>query len=346
MEISDISYTEQNESKSYNNNGYVGVVDGGENNHSLDFSAIEPVVSLKRLKRLKLRRVRLLSDSSSDEETVRNSSTHSDSNEKSQNDDCNQFLPKYHFSESTKTKFKPTIARDSSNKEPGTSSNRPVRKYKFWRIQPSTTVTRMTKSIQRSPTDTKEIKFGCSSSNKNCTPCGVDAEIEICKDSSLNQTIASNSSTVVIDGKDCLVETILTTPRSKPSIESILEKDLSFSVDGFDSSLFNEEISPCVLSQQSTRGRNNDKSAVSRVVESSSIASMQATPIRTNKQQDPNAQIDTSPVCPLSPFGVTDKRYNFKKFRRTFRHYSPVGKRALRNLENISIDSDIIWPTP
>lgn len=299
----------------------------------LDLSAIEPVVVMKRTK---LRRVQLLSDSSDDEDGSdqnHNTTLHlsDNDNEVAQNIGQKQCLS---IKNSSQNNSEQTT---SNNKQP---SDGPVRKYKFRKIH-STTST-ITKPIQQHQNNTKPVK-----KSNPITP--TTSKIEIYEDGSPN---TPNSSLVGVSNvRDCLMETILTTPCSKPSIESILEKDLSFSIDGsidLDPSLFNDEISPCVLSQQSTHGRINEP----RSRDTTPKAPTKKTKLNTLKQTTPtktdrntNVTIDTSPVC-LSPFGMSDRRYNFKNFRRTFKHYNPVGKRALKNLENISMDSDIIWPTP
>ena len=319
----DISDDGNDETKSSDEDSNTSVSDNSdENDDLLDISAIEPVVVVEPVKRKKLRRVQLLSDSSSDEDETDgklNTTLHCDEDE-SQKGDNKLCL-------STK---KPAKNSQHANSSTTQLSDRPVRKYKFRRIQ--STTSSITKPMQQLQSHTKTDKKGNRSTSFNTA-----GKIKIYKDESPKSNLQNSSS----NGGDCLVETVLTTPHSKPSVDSILEKDLSFSIDGFDQSLFNDEISPCVLSQQSTRGKMNKPWSGETTPKPTQNTSKQATPTKTNR--DTNMTIDTSP---LSPFGMSDRRYNFKTFRRTFKHYNPVGKKVLKNLENISMDSDIIWPTP
>ena len=105
--------------------------DDNDNVDMLDLSAIEPVVVMKRTK---LRRVQLLSDSSDDEEGTdqnRNTTLHlsDDDDEVAQNIDQNQCLS---IKNSSQNNSEQTT---SNNKQP---SDGPVRKYKFRKIHSTT----------------------------------------------------------------------------------------------------------------------------------------------------------------------------------------------------------------
>ena len=354
------------------------------NNDSLELSVIESFT--KRNKTLK--RVRLMSESStnSDEDDDHqnpgpfscssSASTSESSHNVSPNNDVgtrhtvDKETSKISSQRTKQSEARQTITTLRSVKDDGdnllVSDGQPpvVRKYKFRKIQRSTSSASSSKTIHTPPPKqhsailTKENY----TSNKNRGATKIEIYNDVDENSARVPPASkpSNNKECTLSSRDCLFESILCTPRgsvndghakNKPSIDSILEGDLSFSIDGIDSTLFDQGISPCVLSQHSTHSNNiSDKNnhELPTTCFKNTTPKCSPTKVSTNvtpKRGDNLSRINTSPISPISPFGSSlDKRY--KQFRRTFRHYSPVRKRPLRNLENISLDSDVIWPTP
>ncbi|XP_066910765.1 micronuclear linker histone polyprotein-like isoform X3 [Clytia hemisphaerica] len=139
---------------------------------------------------------------------------------------------------------------------------------------------------------------------------------------------------------DCIFASVLHTPSA---VNDILN-DFNW-----DSNSLDETVSPCVLSQKSTctdrvattpkENPNSSKTGrkSTNCIEGQKNFETSTTCRKTIIEETPLKDMvkkSKADISPISPFG-DKKAFNFRKFRRTFRHYSPVSR-----------DSIIICTTP